>query len=319
MQGGWRHGGRAGLCVAALLALAGCAAEDNRPCRLAVATALPFRPVNGHLYVDVSINGKVGNFIFDTGAEQTTLDRAAIARLGLTARDLPGVYSEGIGGSNNASLTSTRNVQLGRLKGAHFSLMVSDMHMVTAHPPSDGLLGMDFLTNYDIDIDWAARRAVLYAKLQGCSKPSAALTGPLYALTVEPMDGMHPKLRFPVIINGQTFHAILDTGAQETAIFRHAAERLGLTKAVLAADRHFYAAGVGQNRVDAARHVLQSVTIGDLTIKNMPVAVTDQRFGDVDMLLGLPFTRQVHVWISNSSHTLIMQYPPAPSPKLPGT
>jgi predicted aspartyl protease len=71
--------------------------------------------------------------------------------------------------------------------------------------------------------------------------------------------------------------------------------------------------------VNAARHVLESVTIGDLIVKNMPVAVTDQRLGDVDMLLGLPFTRQVHVWISNSSHTLIMQYPPAPSPKLPAT
>jgi clan AA aspartic protease (TIGR02281 family) len=318
MQERWRLGGPAGLSVASLLALAGCAQEDTRPCRLAVATELPFRVAHGQLYVDVSINGKVGNFIFDTGAEQTTLDEAAITRLGLTARDLPRVYSEGVGGSDSVSVTSTRNVQLGRLTGAHFSLMVSDMHMVTTNPPSDGLVGMDFLADYDIDIDWASRRAVLYAKLQGCTMPSAALTQPLYALTVEPIDSMHPRIRFPVTISGQTFHAILDTGAQQTAIFRHAAEKLGLTKAVLAADRHFYASGVGQNKVDAARHVLESVTIGDLVVKNMPVAVTDQQLGDVDMLLGLPFTRQVHVWISNSSHTLILQYPPAPSPKLPG-
>jgi predicted aspartyl protease len=306
---------RFGVITIIALALAACAEEDTRPCRMAVATELPFRFTDGHIYVDLAINGKPGNFIFDTGAEETTLDRAAIPRMGLTAEDLPGVYNEGIGGSSNVARTPTRNVQLGRLKGMDFDLMVSDMHLITANPPADGLVGMDFLANYDIDLDWGAKKITLYARLQGCSRRSAALTGPLYALDVERMDTMHPKIRFPVTISGQQFNAVLDTGAQGTAIFRRAAERLGLTKDVLAADPHGYGVGVGPRKVDMTRHVLESVTIGDLTVRNMPVAVTNQRLGDTDMLLGLPFTRKVHVWISNSSHTLIMQYPPQVSPK----
>jgi hypothetical protein len=35
----------------------------------------------------------------------------------------------------------------------------------------------------------------------------------------------------------------------------------------------------------------------------------------VDVLLGEDFISRVHLWISYSSHTLIMQYPPKPSKK----
>jgi hypothetical protein len=34
----------------------------------------------------------------------------------------------------------------------------------------------------------------------------------------------------------------------------------------------------------------------------------------VDMLLGLSFLAKLHAWISYSSQTLVVQFPPAPSP-----
>jgi hypothetical protein len=57
------------------------------------------------------------------------------------------------------------------------------------------------------------------------------------------------------------------------------------------------------------------VVIGDLTISNMPILVLDQRHAnDADMLLGYDFVTRVHVWISRSSDSVIMQYPPAATP-----
>jgi hypothetical protein len=47
----------------------------------------------------------------------------------------------------------------------------------------------------------------------------------------------------------------------------------------------------------------------------MPVEIVDQRSDeDADMLLGLDFLSRVHVWLSFSSRTLVMQYLPEPSP-----
>jgi hypothetical protein len=58
--------------------------------------------------------------------------------------------------------------------------------------------------------------------------------------------------------------------------------------------------------------------VGDLTFNHFPVEIIDaftpQKF---DMVLGTDFMTKVHVWISYSSRTLILQYPPLPSPKAP--
>ena len=78
-------------------------------------------------------------------------------------------------------------------------------------------------------------------------------------------------------------------------------------------------------------HVFNTVTIGDLTFHNMKIDVLDQadtgvdrhRTGSLfavdtfsgghDMTLGADFMSKVHLWISHSSHQLVMQYPPKPS------
>ncbi len=57
--------------------------------------------------------------------------------------------------------------------------------------------------------------------------------------------------------------------------------------------------------------------MGDLVFGNMKVAVLDEAAGDdTDMLLGADFQTKVHLWISYSSHTLIMQYPPRASKQI---
>jgi hypothetical protein len=56
--------------------------------------------------------------------------------------------------------------------------------------------------------------------------------------------------------------------------------------------------------------------VGPLTLGNVAVAVDSEDSDEADLILGLSFLRKIHVWVSNSSRTLVMQYPPAPSPPL---
>jgi hypothetical protein len=107
---------------------------------------------------------------------------------------------------------------------------------------------------------------------------------------------------------------MIDTGANFSAIFRHTAERVGVHMEDASARQHGSGRGIGPQTVASVRMKLDTVDVGDLEFTNMPVEVLDDRRGDeVEMLLGEEFQRRVHLWISYSSHTLIMQYPPTAS------
>ncbi len=65
----------------------------------------------------------------------------------------------------------------------------------------------------------------------------------------------------------------------------------------------------------AVEHTIEATEVGELEILRLPVVLVDQNIpSGTDMLLGLDFIKRVHVWISYSSNSLIIQYPPRPSP-----
>jgi hypothetical protein len=68
--------------------------------------------------------------------------------------------------------------------------------------------------------------------------------------------------------------------------------------------------------VPASTRKFQSAAIGDLEVRNTDFYLIDQEgpIGGPELLLGLPLMNRIHMWISHSSNTLIMQYPPSSSP-----
>ena len=280
---------------------------------MARATELPLSYTHHHLETTALLNGKPAVLFIDTGAEETVLVAAAASRLSLPLE--PAGTATGIGGSASRYVFVARRFQIGTLHGTRLTLAASD----TAFGPEskiDGLLGVDFLAAYDLDLDLKEHKALLFAKIAGCSHPTAVLTGQLYGV---PMIGSsNPNDHRPFVsveVGGKRMVALIDSGSPGTVIFRNAARRLGLDIANLPGDRRFKVGGMGPGHPDAVRHVLTPMTVGDLTISNMPAAIVDQHsFDEADMLLGLDFLSRVHVWYSFSSHTLVMQYPPLASP-----
>ena len=295
---------------ACLLGLAGCQTAQPPRCTLARATELPLRLADGHLLVDAVLNGTPTSLIFDTGADATVISMLAANRLSLPL--IPAGRFLGVGGAGRAFVFLTSSFQLGALHGTRLRLVASDMTMLGSADAPDGLLGDNFLSAYDVDLDLPDRKAVLYVASAGCTHPAAALPQPLYVTPMlpRPADDLHPVVQ--VGIGGQSFSASIDTGAPHTVIFADAARRLGLDIADLTQDFHFRAFGVGPDRPQAVRHVLAEMRVGDVAIHNLPVAIIDQSaMRGVDMLLGLDFLSRIHAWLSFSSHTLIMQYPPS--------
>jgi predicted aspartyl protease len=286
-------------------------------CRLTLVSQLPFTvSPSGHLLVSIMLNDQPAQMVFDTGFSTSVISLKTADRIGLPHmhdQDVEGWIGQvsGIGGSKAAMVVTARKVDVGGLIGKNYNFVSADIGSHFA----EGLLSVDLISRYDIDLDFPENQIVLYRPNGDCSAPSAFLASPLYSAPLLPV-GSDQRPRLTVSVGGKELTAMIDTGAPHSAIFRRAAERLGLHMESLADDPHSVAGGVGPHTVKAVRHAFEPVSIGDLEFDNMKVDILDEH-GDTgaDMLLGGDFQRAVHLWISYSSQTLIMQYPPRPSKK----
>ena len=316
--------------LALLLALTACqtggAAGPQDGCHLGFLGSLPLTPERGHIVLDATINGQPARLMLDTGAFSTLLKPAAAARLGLQPDDMRVGPIQGVGGRQTMAVYRARAVQIGNVKGRSYPLAVSDIGGLVA-PGTDGIVGMDFFRNEDLDIDLPANRLNLYAPQGDCTHPSAFMHGPLFPV---PLLGAAPgrayqadssisQPRIKVTVNGVELDAMMDTGAPHTVLFGAGTKKLG-AKGPQTDTAHLRAGGIGPNTREASVRYLDHVSLGDLDIQHLPVAVIGDDMGDSgDMLLGLDFFRHIHVWISHSSGTVIFQYPPQPSPLDPAS
>jgi predicted aspartyl protease len=307
------------LFLPALLLLAGCEAPAiPAPCSLAFATDLPLRFSHNQVLTPAVLDGQTTSMVLDTGSQFTLVTKSTADRMNLDIVAASGEMT-GIGGSRGVYIFSAKNFQIGRLQGKNLPLMVSDFVLAPGGRPVDGLLGADFLAPYDVDLDFPASKASLF-KVQGsCPATATALDGPLFQAPLVPSD--HPLDSRPFVrveVAGKSLLAAVDSGAAHTLIFGNAARRIGLRVEDLAREPHFRARGIGPETPVIVRHVMAPITIGEITLRNLPVAIMDEGSPDsTDMLLGLDFLSHVHVWLSFSSHVMLMQYPPKPSPPPP--
>ncbi len=277
------------------------------------ATELPLTFDRGEFYTPAILNGHTMEMLVDTGSEGTALTRAATKRLAI-GTSLSGEV-QGIGGIRESFDFYAQTFQIGTLHGTNLRLHATVMDLTHGDAEADGLLGDDFLAAYDIDLDVREHKAILFSALKGCHSPAAALDGDLFATPMVVLGREDPRPMIKVTIDGKDLTALIDSGASHTGIFRNAARRLGLVLADLKSDPHYRVGGIGPRAPEVVRHVMAPVTVGDLTVRNMPVEIIDQHTMDeADMLLGLDFLTRVHVWLSFSSRTVIMQYPSRPSP-----
>ena len=123
------------------------------------AAVVPFR-TNGrstHMLVDAVVDGKAGQFVFDTGAANIFTIPAAKAR-NITAKG--GINIAGVGeGSVGAGFTQVASVKLGdaELRDQSFVIIPPIFPDVDGKPsPTEGLLGYEYFAHYVTTIDYKA-------------------------------------------------------------------------------------------------------------------------------------------------------------------
>ena len=265
-------------------------------CRVDPVAAVPLTRAGGVLLVPVSVNGLTSDFVLDTGAERTVIGLAAAERLGVARNPWVSTDTQGAGGRDQRRLGRPSTLSLGGVAlrrhtvAADHSVVVGPiMDSIDSHPVS-GLLGQDFLSGFDLDIDAPGGTVTLYG-VAGCSGTFIPWHHPVIALpAARPVRNI---LVLPVRVDGQALTAELDTGAAVSVVMAPGMTRLGLPGG--GGDR---IRGFGSGSV-AARLQDFTVQVGGLPAAQTHLLVSPIRgLRSIDMLLGADWAASRRVWVS---------------------
>jgi hypothetical protein len=252
--------------VLAVTVVPALAAKSHCPGNVA---SVPFRFINRHqIVLGVSINNSGPyNFLLDSGAQMTMIDRSLAADLHLDTQG--GAVVASFESRQFASFAQLDLVEVGSHAVANQKVLVYDLqnfHPADLHLP--GILGEDFLDHFDMLID----NAHSLLCLDNSPAMRAEVSGPHIPLfaTVDPNDGVAlPSL--PIIAvrlsDGlRPVRLLLDSGTN-TAILYNTSQFIVL--------RFLHNVPLRESGLDGAQRIVsalppQDVEIGSLELRGVP-------------------------------------------------
>jgi predicted aspartyl protease len=300
-----RRRGVVALLLLGLASVVGAQAVRAQDCRPVQKAQFAVTPMGNIPVVTVGINGGKAAFLFDTGAERTILSTAAAKRLQVDAHYEYARQMRSLGGPVAGGDARLRSFDPGGLALGGFRILVGAVNLPSIQGrPLDGLLGADFLDDYELDLDLAHSRITLFAP------PACPITAPAWNrpyLTIHAHRSLHDRLFFPVQLDGHRLTALIDTGAQLTTLDTDSAAALGVTGRELARDPGITLRGAAAEVVSSRAHRFNELEIGGESLRDQTIMVTRLGLQDADLVLGADFLRWQRVWLSYASHQIFIE------------
>lgn len=273
-------------------------------CAIVPLARMPLETRDNLMFITADIGNQPVRLLVDTGAERTVLTEAAVARLGLPHDTRHATRSVGIGGMSANWDVFIPGIVLGNTRFPVQRLAVGDFTVDhTSGPPADGLLGADILLAFELDIDAPDRQLTLF-RVRHC--PDAVPPWSKPGIRINGVEARRDRLLVPITLDGTTGMAVLDTGAQATAIGMLMARRLGLSAESLAADHKVVVHGAAPQSLAVHVHRFRELQVGDARFEAPALAVVPNENGIGDALLGADFLHGRRVWFSLASRQLFI-------------
>jgi hypothetical protein len=281
--------------LAVATARAGCQVEQR--------SSVPVEAINGNILVTVDVNDTPATFILDTGAERTLMGEDVVRQLGLERDSWVASAVRGIAGIEERPNALPRSLRLGhtalrrRTLAEDTSVTVGPLPMnEIAGRPVAGLLGRDFLSPFDLDLDLPHHRLTLY-DVHDCGAGFVPWKTPYASIPASTPIGA--ALVVTVKVDGRPLRALVDSGASASLVTAAGMFRLGLNAGLLTHDPGGNGRGIGPKPVPMYRHRFSELRVGS-EIKRDPVLwVASVRVVPiVDLLLGADWLTPRHVWLS---------------------
>jgi hypothetical protein len=268
----------------------------------------------GTIVVPVEVNGVTASFLLDTGAQRSVVTEAAVKRLGLARDRWVGTTMSGIGGVNSRANADPRSLTLGGVPLVRRTLSHDTSLTVGILPQAsvsgqviDGLLGRDYLSEFDLDLNVASRQMDMYL-VSGCGGRFLPWAGDYVAIPVS--NPTESALLIPVLLDGVPLRALLDSGASSTLLAAPGMFRLKMDLGELASDRSVPVGGLGTHTVIMRQHQFRTLRVGPQIIDAPLIWVAPIRLSPIaDMLLGADWLAGRRVWISYATRQIFVAAP----------
>ena len=287
----------------------------------------------GRMTIPVTLAGQHRRMLVDTGAYITSLTPEAVTDLGLETSHTS-MTIEDILGNRSDHLAIVPTMTLGRLSSDQVKLFIlpgppQDADTAQSHGPDEvaGIFGSDYMRNYDIDLDFGAKKfrlispdhcegKVVYWRPQNFS---------IIPMTIS----KNNDIILPMKLDGEDIKALIDTGADQATMDGRLAKRLfGLEPDPKGAE-----VINGERVAGIIHHTFKALEIEGLTISNIDVdivpdvASTKETMDETSyrrtvggddpyqLILGMKELRQLHIYIAYRERKLYIS--PAMDAALP--
>lgn len=257
------------------------------------------------------INGKPVDMLLDTGANETYILRTQAEELNLNPVRTE-LMVQGVGGNASVFVVKVKDFAIG---GAHAKNLRFPVVEGLEKSGMGGIVGDDFLMQYDIELNFSANRVKLF-RAENCGDKDLAYWDPhAMAVPLELASDSHQPM-VQVKINGVALWALVDTGAYGTTIDLDAVRRLGLSTDAPGVVTGGKAAGIGSEKRTMWNMTFDSFAIGDETIQHPRIAVMDTGFRtgrkSHEVILGRDFLNAHHVLLAQSQMRFYFSYTGGP-------
>lgn len=279
------------LLVLVLPVLAGCAGE-GASCQPEPVGDLPVGLVASVPVLLARINGMPALLVLDTGSDATVLTRAAAARLGVSEQGKVRAFL-GAGGPAPFGEAVLDRASLGPVALDGRRVLLTE----GLAPPLDGVVGIDTLVGFELDLDVPHGRLSLY-RARPCATarpPDASVEWVALPVAQRPLSG---HLMAPALLDGQPLAGLLDTGASRSVLSLQAAGEQGYDARRLA--RLPGARGTAMNRAGIALRTARfhTLQVGPVVLSEPVLGVADLPAQAGDMLIGADVLATRRLWLS---------------------
>jgi len=257
-------------------------------------------------FVPVTLQGVPKLMLLDTGSGVSELTQEVVAELSLHKHSGQNQYDTA---GQHSNVVADASLALGGLRADDLTLAVSPGANLFADKKQVGVLAPDVLNHYDLDIDFPADKLGIMSPDHCEGKVIYWNAATVAVVPIQVIDAGHIIL--PVLVDGKTVNALLDTGASGTTVsaaefdFGHSFQSLG-----------FDGLAVNNPRVEVVTGVLQDF------LSRAPAApagnpIHSEARPDVQwtMVLGMNILRHFHLYIAYKEKKIYIT--PAEQPAAP--
>jgi tetratricopeptide (TPR) repeat protein len=276
-----------------------------------VAADLPVTISGTRALIDAKINRQDVRLVVDTGAFFSMISAAMSQELKLRVGPAPyGLTIRGVGGNTVPSVATAKVFTIANVDIPNVEFLVGGSE---AGSGSSGLLGQNFLVNWNVEYD-LAKGAIRLFRDTDCSKQFLAYWAiqnqqPYTVTNIEKVSPRYPHAIGHAYINGQRISVLFDSGAYKSLLSLKAAARAGVKIDSPGVIEGGLTGGVGRNLVMSYIAPFSSFKFADgEEIKNARLRVADIDIGVADMLIGADFFLSHRIFIANTQDKLYFTY-----------